>query len=585
MNSLDPPFDQDFLDKLPAGIIILKDRRIYYTNTKVRIDLNIPTAQRNLSVEQFVEFLVPSEREKFARTVANRDMPLPKESEWQALLPDGTSTWIQVRVSSIDERYDMVLIRHIGKLMQIRADLDAQQKQQKQFQDLFSKSPNFLFIFKNGCIDYYNRAFVEKLGYSELEIEERKCLPTFFVAPEHRARIASYLLETKRDLFTGKIADNNSLDTQIVSPDETSELELLCKDGSRIPVMASVKKLYIGNTAIVQGIMVDLSPIKQLTDLKFDFLTLSQHTLRTPISNLRGHLDFYTSRLVEGITSEEKEILEANMLSAFGRNLSQLEAIVNDLNDIAAVQMGKFKCTLILEDLVPILQQAIDGLEFILKRYRVHLVIEYPTTPFVINVDRIRMLQALRNIFENAIRFTGHGAVEISLTSIEDNKIARLICKDSGVGINKENLQHIGEPFKTFHTSASQLGLGVFLAKQVISDHGGSFIIESEGFNQGSVVTIDLPLLIPPEESEEIEGKTSLNELIKQASTSQNYITRLDAVQQLGNIDMETVEEPTDILSVLEQIILHDTDRTIRNLASTFYSKIKTEIEEKVTSL
>ncbi len=585
MNSLDPPFDQDFLDKLPAGIIILKDRRIYHTNTKARIDLNIPTAQRNLSVEQFVEFLVPSEREKFARTVANRDIPLPKESEWQALLPDGTSTWIQVRVSSIDERYDMVLIRHIGKLMQIRADLDAQQKQQKQFQDLFSKSPNFLFIFRNGCIDYYNRAFVEKLGYSELEIEERKCLPTFFVAPEHRARIASYLLETKRDLFTGKITNNNNLDTQIVSPDETSELELLCKDGSRVPVMASVKKLYIGNTAIVQGIMVDLSPIKQLTDLKFDFLTLSQHTLRTPISNLRGHLDFYTSRLVEGITSEEKEILEANMLSAFGRNLSQLEAIVNDLNDIAAVQMGKFKCTLILEDLVPILQQAIDGLEFILKRYRVHLVIEYPITPFVINVDRIRMLQALRNIFENAIRFTGHGTVEISLTSIEDNKIARLICKDSGVGINRENLQHIGEPFRTFHTSASQLGLGVFLAKQVISDHGGSFIIESEGFNQGSVVTIDLPLLIPPEESEDMERKSSLTDLIKQASTSQNYITRLDAVQQLGNIDMETVEEPTDILSVLEQIILHDPDRTIRNLASTFYSKIKTDIEKKVTSL
>ncbi len=583
MNSLDPPFDRDFLDKIPAGIIVLKDRRIYYANTKARTDLNVSGTPKALSIDQFVEFLAPSERDKFTRVVANTDSPLPKESEWQALLPDGTTTWIQVRVSPIDKHYELVLIRHIGKLMQIRADLDATQKQ---YHDLFSKSPNFLFIFKNGCIDYYNRAFVEKLGYSEQEIEEKKCLPTFFVSPEHRAKIAAYLLETKRDLFTGKINNANSIDRQLFFPDQTTELELLCKDGNRIPVMANVRKLYIENTAIVQGIMVDLTPVKQLTDLKFDFLTLSQHTLRTPISNLRGHLDFYSSRIIEGITDEEKDSLELSMLSAFGRNLSQLETIVNDLSDIAAVRMGKFKCNLALEDFVPILQQAIDGLEFILKRYRVHLIIEYPSTPFIINVDRIRMLQALRNIFENAIRFTGHGTVEIALISMSENKIARLTCKDTGVGINNEDLRYIGEPFMTFHPSASQLGLGVFLAKQVISDHGGSFRIESNGFNQGSLVTIELPLSIPPDQEPEYsEGVSQITELIRQANTSQNYVKRIDAVQQLGKIGLETEEEPQKILTVLEHIILHDPDRTIRNLASNFYSKIKSQTEEEVSSI
>jgi PAS domain S-box-containing protein len=582
VNSFNPPFDRDFLDKLPAGIVVLKDKRFYYANTKARSDLNIPTDHKSLSVEQFVEFLTLSEREKFARTVSDKDIPLPKESEWQALLPDGTSTWIQVRVSSLDDHYDLVLIRHIGKLMQIRADLDATQKQ---FHDLFSKSPNFLFIFKNGCIDYYNSAFIDKLGYSRQEIEDRKCLPTFFVSPEHRAKIAAFLLETKRDLFTGKIDNSSNIESQLYSPDETTELELLCKDGSRIPVMANVRTLYIENNAIVQGIMVDLTPIKQLTDLKFDFLTLSQHTLRTPISNLRGHLDFYTSRLVEGITPEEKEILENNMLTAFDRNLLQLETIVHDLSDIAAVRMGKFKCSLILEDFVPILQQAIDGLEFILKRFRVHLVIEFPTTPFVLNVDRIRMLQALRNIFENAIRFTGHGTVEITLKAYNDNKIARLTCKDTGVGIKRENLEYIGEPFMTFHPSASQLGLGVFLAKQVISDHGGSFHIESEGFNQGCLVIIDLPLLIPPDhEAEIIEGESRIAELIKEANTSQNYVTRMNAVQQLGKSGIEGVEEKDEILIALEQIILHDPDRTIRNLASNFYSKIKTPTANEVST-
>ena len=81
MTSLDPPFDADFLDKLPAGIVVLKDRQVYYANTKARIDLKIPTSQKNLSIEQFVQFLAHSDREKFARTVSNKDIPLPWESE------------------------------------------------------------------------------------------------------------------------------------------------------------------------------------------------------------------------------------------------------------------------------------------------------------------------------------------------------------------------------------------------------------------------------------------------------------------------------------------------------------------------
>jgi hypothetical protein len=196
------------------------------------------------------------------------------------------------------------------------------------------------------------------------------------------------------------------------------------------------------------------------------------------------------------------------------------------------------------------------------------------------------MMQALRNIFENAIRFTGHGVVEITLTSVEDNKIARLVCTDTGVGISDKDLQSIGEPFMTFHSSASQLGLGVFLAKQVISDHGGTFNIESEGFNQGCTVTIDLPLVIPPNNQiPELQRETSLNDLIKRASTSQNYINRLDAVQQLGKFGLESEKGKEEILTALELIILHDRDRTIRNLASTLYTKIKSSSEKKVNNV
>ncbi|MHA1513798.1 MAG: ATP-binding protein [Candidatus Hodarchaeales archaeon] len=573
---MDQPYEAEFLDKLPAGIMVIKNRQIVYVNKKARIDLGYFDPKNKNAGEKFLNFIVPSSREEFQKIIVSKS-PLPEESEWQALLPDGKTTVIQFRVAALNEEYDIVFIRHIGKFKEIIDELDAKERQ---FHDLFSKTPNFLFIFKNGCIDYYNQAFVEKLGYSPDEIEERKCLPTFVIAPEHRKKIAKYLLTSKREFITGR-KDATPLDAQYILPDETTELELLCKNGNRIPVLAIVRRLYVENNWIVQGVMIDLTPVRQMTELQFDFLTISQHSLRTPISSLRGHLDFFTKRISEGMSIDEKDALEAKFLNVFNREISKLEMITEDLNDIAAIRHGKLKCTLMGEDFIPVLQQAIEDLEFCLKKFRVHLGVEWPGQPLVIALDRNRILQALRNIFENAIRFTGHGTVDIIL-SVEDNKIVNLTCIDSGVGIDPENLPFIGEPFRTYHSSASQLGLGLYLTKQIIEDHDGTFTIESKGFNQGCKVSIQLPLMIAPSKDENLNtGVPEIDLLIKQATTSNIFVIRLDSIQQLAKISLTTEDEFTHVLNALEQIILHDRDQTIRNLASKFFTERKQEFDSK----
>jgi PAS domain S-box-containing protein len=574
---MDQTFDADFLDKLPAGVMVLKNRQIIYINTKARNDLGYFDTKNTNAKEIFLNFISPPAREEFLKVLSSSS-PLPEESEWQALLPNGNTTWVQIRIAPLNVNHDLVVIRHIGKFKETLHELDARERQ---YHDLFSKTPNFLFIFKNGCIDYYNRAFVEKLGYSEGEIEERKCLPTFIIAPEHRKKIAKYLLDSKREFIAGKI-DETSLEDQYVLPDETTELELLSKDGNRIPVMAIVKRLYVENNWIVQGVMVDLTPIRQLTELKFDFLTISQHSLRTPISSIRGYLDFFTKRLSEGMSTEEKDALEAKFLDVANREISKLETITEDLNDIAAIRHGKLKCTLMGEDFIPILQQSIDNLEFYLKKYRVHLTVEWPGQPLVVALDRNRILQALRNIFENAIRFTGHGTVEIIL-SVENNELVNLTCIDSGIGIDPENLPFIGDPFRTYHSSSSQLGLGLYLTKQIIEDHNGNVTIESKGFNQGCKVQIQLPLMIPPSKAEIETGVPEIDLLIKQATVSNIVLSRMDAIQQLGRIPLTTEDEFTHVLDALEQVILHDSDQTTRNLASKFYTERKTALDKKLS--
>ncbi|MHA1975034.1 MAG: ATP-binding protein [Candidatus Hodarchaeales archaeon] len=574
MISTPEPFDREFLDKMPVGLIIIRDYRPIFVNKKYKVDMGISECEE-LSLEDFLSFIHPDEHERMIDII--KSGVLPAASDWKAFTYDGQPTWIQLRVGRLDERHHIVIVRNIGAYKKIMNQVSITEAQ---YQSLVEKTPNFIFIFKNGKIDYYNHAFIEKLGYTKEEIESKKSMPTFIVAPEYRKKVGQFLIESKREHIQGKFPKIND-EGYIQLPDVTTELELLAKDGSKIPVHAIVRRVYTEKDTIVQGVLVDLSSIKELQNMKFDFLTLSQHHLRTPLSNMKGYLDFYKKKLENNISEEEKETLELKMLEVFTRNINRMVTLTEELNDISLIRQGRLKCNLRGEDFVPILQRTMEDIEFLLQQYRVHLIVEYPKTPLIVNLDRNRIMQALRNVLENAIRFTGHGTVDISLKTDQENHKLVLTIKDSGVGISKSNLSQIGQPFATFHSSQSGLGLGLYLTKQIIQDHSGTIEINSKGFNKGTSVTITLPLLVEPEDltkQEETTGiELELDNLIKQATSNENILSRMEAVQELSNFDQE--ENIDKVLSALEHVILYDRDRTIRNLASQFYSNLLTRKE------
>ncbi|MFX0124958.1 MAG: ATP-binding protein [Candidatus Hodarchaeota archaeon] len=585
MSSKREMFDTKFtnlLDKIPAGIVILdrnKNNEPVFANKKVREDLQINNEQ-GLDKDLFLAFLDPSEQRKFLE-LSNSNV-LPKKSEWKGLTLTGKQTWVQLRTAPLDDDYYMVIIRNIGKIKEIIDEVSATEAQ---YQAVMERDPNFLFILKNGVLEYYNQAFINKLDYTEEEMTRHKSMPTLFVAPEDREKIARFLLQSKRDLIRGKVPKEIDNRKRYYHPDETTEFNLLCKDGSRIPVHAIVRRVYSVRDVFIQGVLIDLSSIKELQDMKLDFLTLTQHQLRTPLLNLKGYLDFYSKQLQKGLSIEEKQALESRFIEVFKRNIEQMVSLTKDLNDIALIQHGKLKCNLRGENINPILQKIIEDHEFLLRKYRIDLIVHYPSTPYIVNLDRDRISQALSNVLENAIRFTGHGVVEI-FTSIEnDGQHLKLTIKDNGVGIDTINLEDIGKPFITFHPSASRLGLGLYLTNEIINAHGGSLEITSSGFNKGTTVIITLPLLVSPDRDvatfQPIKD-SALNELIRIATTSENMLQRMEAVHQLGNGNYFG-PELENVISTLEKVILYDQDRTIRNLAGKFYSQ-KVEIREKAIS-
>ncbi|MFX0150075.1 MAG: PAS domain-containing sensor histidine kinase [Candidatus Hodarchaeota archaeon] len=569
-------YDPNFLDKFPAGIVILHNKKPVFANKKARKDLRLKET-KELNTDTFLSFLDPSERPRFLELV--KSDPLPLKSEWKALTLNGTPTWIQLRLAPLGNDYILVIIRNIGKVKRALAELSATEKQYKA---LIERAPNFLFIIKNGKIEYYNQAFITKLGYTEEEINSRRNLPTFLVAPEYREMVARFLLESKRSVISGSIPKR--IEDQYRLPDETSEFDLVAKDGTRVPVYAIVKRLYSEvKDYIIQGVMIDLSEIKQLNAMKFDFLTLTQHQLRTPIANLKGHLDFYIQRIRDGIEKNNKDALETKLLDVFSRNIDRMVAIIDDLNDISAIRHGKLKCHLRGEDFVPILQHTIEDLQFLLHQYRIHIEVHYPSSPVVVNLDRNRITQALRNVLENAVRFTGHGTIEVTLSTTKNNEFMKLTIVDSGVGIDPAKIEDVGKPFMTFHPSASRLGLGLYLTKQIIEDHQGSFEIKSSGYGTGTTIMIELPLLVSPyEEIETLQSEEKpedeLGQIIKLAISSQNTLDRIESVKRLGN-ENYIPDDSDRILAALEQVILYDDDRTLRNLAGRVYSEILEKLE------
>lgn len=587
MSSSNKIFDPEFLDKLPIGIIVIRRNRsegnpIIYSNKKFNKDYKnvLGKYDKQITNLDFLYSFIDPEDLKKINDILNSDSPIPTITEWKFKLPLGKVTWVQFRVTQLDDEHNLIIIRNIGMLKKATAEKKATKEQ---YEALIEKAPNFMFIFKNGIIEYFNQAFIDKLGYTKDELEQRRDMPTFIVAPEYRKSVATFLLESRRELMKGKIAEE--LHNQYQSPDITSEIELVSKDGTRIPVYAIIRKIYSEKNSIVQGVLIDLSEIKKLQETKFDFLTLSQHFLRTPIANLRGYLDLYRSKIQILSDKKEKEKLEEKFFEVFERNVNRLVSVVNDLNDISLIRSGKLKCHLRGEDFIPILQQVVDELEYLLRRYRIDLIVDYPPIPFVVNLDRDRISQALRNVFVNAIQFTGHGKVNISL-SAHDNETLVLKVMDSGVGISPENLGDVGKPFMTFHSSSSGLGLGLYLTKEIIIDHHGTFEIKSEGFHEGTCVIITLPLLIPlvsPNNATDSAFKGNYDpiaKIIDIATTSETTYERKEAITQLGTYKGPFKDQ---ILSALEKCILYDKEKQIRDLSSKIYSQLVEEREEKTT--
>jgi len=252
-------------------------------------------------------------------------------------------------------------------------------------------------------------------------------------------------------------------------------------------VLVMTAVLVVFNYLIVQG----FERLVEVNRLKTEFVSIVSHQLRTPLTGIKWTINLIKQ---EKIFSETKEQVER--LEMIGENNQRMINLVNDLLNISRVEQGRLNVKPEALYLDRIIQSLIKEYKEFAEANNVELILASKVESKPVFIDRQGVELVLRNLLDNAIRYTkGKGDVKINL--FKKNNLIRCEIKDKGVGIPKDDQKRI---FQKFFRSQNVLkyqtqgtGLGLFIAKSVVNSANGKIGFKSE-VNKGTTFWFELPI-------------------------------------------------------------------------------------------
>ncbi len=231
--------------------------------------------------------------------------------------------------------------------------------------------------------------------------------------------------------------------------------------------------------------------------LRDEFLSIAAHELKTPLTTLQLQLNMLEKSLAGGGAEDEKP---GRRVASAMRQTGRLTRLVEDLLDVSRITAGRMTLNREVCDLVEIVQDVLGSFEALAKKAGSTLKTDLPREPVRGSWDRDRIEQVIVNIISNALKYGAGKPVRV-LVEVADGA-ARLRVTDEGMGISQ---QDIGRIFEQFERAVSAqhyggLGLGLFIARQVVEAHGGEIHVASRP-GRGAEFVVELPMLAPGEES------------------------------------------------------------------------------------
>jgi two-component system sensor histidine kinase GlrK len=229
--------------------------------------------------------------------------------------------------------------------------------------------------------------------------------------------------------------------------------------------------------------------LKELDRMKSDFFSSMSHELRNPLTTLKEGIGLLLEGAGGSLTEKQKRLL-----SILTEETNRLIGLVNSLLDLSKIEAGMMTYHFEAGNLAPLIRKAIQEIGPLAEAKKIGLEAEITEGLPLVKMDQEKILQALRNLIGNAVKFTPQGGL-VRVSSDYTNGNVKVSVSDTGSGIPEENLMTIFEKFHQGPLRRDQMngtGLGLAIVKHIITAHGGKVWAESE-LNQGSTFTFLLP--------------------------------------------------------------------------------------------
>ena len=230
---------------------------------------------------------------------------------------------------------------------------------------------------------------------------------------------------------------------------------------------------------------------EQAIGIRDEFLATASHELRTPLTVVMGNAQVLARRIVE-IPEGETERL-TGPLEAINTHAHRMERLVEDLLDTSRVALGKLEIHPSEVDLAALAVSVVARMEDDPSRGPQHTLLVRANEPVVGVWDAERLDQVITNLLSNAIKYSPRGGeIVVAVRTTESG--AALSVSDPGLGIHAEQIEHLFEPFTRIRNGleVGGSGLGLYIAQQMVTRHGGSIEVESQP-GRGSTFTVLLP--------------------------------------------------------------------------------------------
>jgi PAS domain S-box-containing protein len=465
----------DFLFVLDIG------GHIVHTNSTVYNRLGY--SQEELSGQSVIMMRPPERREEALKVMDELLSGTTQVCSIPLMTKSGEQIPVETRVKSGFWNGQPIIFGVSKDISQIKLS-------EQKFASAFQSNSAMMAIsdYETGCYIDVNNAFLETMGYLRDEIIGSTNMGLgLFDVPGLRDKILDDLNNQK--------------------PVRKMEIRVRTKDNQIKIGLLSADSIYIGENRCLLTVTMDITERKKAEDelriarleadranlAKSEFLSRMSHELRTPMNSILG----FAQLLEMGqLTPGQKKGVSHIMRS--GKHLLDL---INEVLDIARIEAGRISLSLEPVQLSSIIPEMTDTVRPLTNEKKIVLrILNMPNDRLFIKTDRQRLKQILINLLTNAIKYNIDGGqvfikTEQLPSNEQDASFIRISIIDTGMGISKEDLPKLFNPFERIGAEKSQIegtGLGLAVVKKLMDAMGGKLGVDST-YGEGSTFWIELP--------------------------------------------------------------------------------------------